>query len=450
MPGILGMEAGLKYASEELSFSLPDNCDEIRHREPVPAVDLENFRSELQKYIRHFGADLKTVGISVSDKTRLCQFPIFLPLITEAFLEYGLQKEDITFFIAYGTHPPQSEEECLRAYGEIYREYRFVHHNARDEEGLKALGSTSRGTEVKINKEILEKDLVVTFGAILHHYFAGFGGGRKLLFPGLAGYDAILHNHSLFLDFENKRLEPGCQSGQLDGNPLAMDLEEINALLPPKLEIHGILNSQKEVCEIHFGLNYEDFKKACLRYDFHFRTPGMKDYDLVVASAGGYPKDINYIQTHKAIHNAASFVKDGGTLVILAECIDGVGNKAFTDLFKLGGPEGIFREMAVAYKNNAGTALATIEKARRLSIRIVTSLDEDTCTMMGYVKTSPEEAAPACRTGRRRCGMDRECQFALSLNHEISEKIPLTGMDPPAPAGDGIPLGCPVCAHPYQ
>ncbi len=192
--------------------------------------------------------------------------------------------------------------------------------------------------------------------------------------------------------FKKKRLDPGCQSGKLDGNPLALDLEEINALLPPKLEIHGILNSRKEVCEIHFGTNYGQFKEACLRYDHYFRTPGEKLYDLVVASAGGYPKDINFIQAHKSIHNAASFVKDGGSLVILAECIDGIGNKAFMDLFKLGGSEGIFREMAIAYKNNAGTALATIEKARRISIRFVTSLDEESCSMMGAVKTPAEEA----------------------------------------------------------
>ena len=386
------MEVGLKYGSKELSFTLPQQSDEIRHTEAMGTVDPEKFKSDLQACIRDFRRPLKSIGISVSDKTRLCQFPIFLPLITEVFLELGLQKEDITFYIAYGTHPPQSEEECLKAYGEIYREYKFVHHNARDEDALETLSTTSRGTKVKISREILQKDLVVTFGAILHHYFAGFGGGRKLLFPGLAGYDAILHNHSLFLDFKNKRLDPGCQSGKLDGNPLALDLEEINALLPPKLEIHGILNSRKEVCEIHFGANYGQFKEACLRYDHYFRTPGDKLYDLVVASAGGYPKDINFIQAHKSIHNAASFVKDGGSLVILAECIDGIGNKAFMDLFKLGGPEGIFREMAIAYKNNAGTALATIEKARRISIRFVTSLDEESCSMMGTIKTPAEEA----------------------------------------------------------
>ncbi len=387
------MMAGLKYGSKELSFTLPGHAEEISHNEPAGRVDPEKFRSDLRACIDGFNRPVRSVGIAVSDKTRLCQFPIFLPLITGVFLERGVKKEEITFFIAYGTHPPQTEEECLRSYGETYREYRFVHHNARDEESLVLLGTTSRGTEVKINREILLKELVVTFGAILHHYFAGFGGGRKLLFPGLAGYDAILHNHSLFLDFKNRRLDPGCQSGQLDSNPLALDLEEINAKLPPKLEIHGILNSKKEVCEIHFGRNYSQFREACDRYDHYFRTPDYRQYDLVLASAGGYPKDINFIQAHKSIHNAASYVKNGGTLVILAECIDGIGNKAFMELFQLGGPEGIYREMERAYKNNAGTALATLEKSQRISIRFVTSLDQESCSLMGTVKTTAEEAA---------------------------------------------------------
>jgi len=369
-------------------------------------VDIDKFKRDIHSYLYSINRSVQNVGIAISDKTRLCQFPLFLPLITEVFLEHGLKKEDITFYIAYGTHPPQSEEECLNSYGEIYREYRFVHHNARDEDSLESLGTTSRGTEVKINREILQQDLIVTFGAILHHYFAGFGGGRKLLFPGLGGYDAILHNHSLFLDFKNGRLDPGCQSGHLDGNPLALDLEEINALIPPKLEIHGILNSKKEVREIHFGLNYDHFREACARYDHYFRTQGEKLYDLVLASAGGYPKDINFIQAHKSIHNAASFVKDGGTLVILAECIDGIGNKAFMELFSLpatGGSatadkaadksEAIFREMKKQYKNNAGTALATIQKSERISIRFVTSLDEEHCSLMGTQLTTAEEAA---------------------------------------------------------
>ena len=311
------MEHFLKYGTSDLALAFPLEAVELKHTEPQKEVDHDKVKRDLHSYLYSINRQVKNVGIAISDKTRLCEFPLFLPLITEAFLDYGVKKEDITFYIAYGTHPRQTEEECLNAYGASYKEFRFVHHDSRDESQLELLGTTSRGTPVKINRAILSHDLLVTFGAILHHYFAGFGGGRKLLFPGLAAYDSILKNHSLFLDFENRKLHEGCQSGALDGNPLASDLEEIDEILPNKLEIHGILNSRKEVCEIHFGLQYHHFRDACDRYDDYFRTREDKQYDLVVASAGGYPKDINYIQAHKSIHNAASFVKDGGTLVII-------------------------------------------------------------------------------------------------------------------------------------
>lgn len=386
------MEFHLKYGSGEVAMDFPEGTDQLKHTEPEKSVDPDKFKRDIHSYLYSVNRRVKDVGIVVSDKTRLCQFPVFLPLITEAFLEYGLKKEDITFYIAYGTHPVQTEEESLNSYGNIYREYRFVHHNSRDSEALEHIGTTSRGTEVTVRREMLKHDLLVTFGAILHHYFAGFGGGRKLLFPGLAGYNSILQNHRLFLNFRNRKPEEGCQSGHLDDNPLALDLEEIDRILPPRFEIHGILNSNREVCEIHFGLHYGHFRDACDRYDRFFRSGEKKQYDLVVASAGGYPRDINYIQGHKSIHNSASFVKDGGTLVIFAECRDGIGNRDFMEIFRLGDREMIFREMEKEYRNNAGTALATLQKSQRIKIRFVTSLDQDTCELMGMVKTSTEEA----------------------------------------------------------
>jgi len=111
-----------------------------------------------------------------------------------------------------------------------------------------------------------------------------------------------------------------------------------------------------------------------------------------VASAGGYPKDINFIQAHKSIHNAASFVKNGGKLIIFAECRDGIGNPAIMGLFQLGGREAIFERLEGAYQNNAGTALAMLEKSERIQIQMVTSLSEEECRIMGAGKSSADNA----------------------------------------------------------
>jgi lactate racemase len=382
-----------KYGSDQVRFSMPESAVRLSHREPQKTVDPEKFIEELRSRLDGRGRTFRNAGIIVSDKTRLCQYPEYLPLLTRVLMESGLKNDDITFYIAYGTHPVQTDQESLDSYGPTFREFRFVHHDSRDPGRLAHLERTAMGTELKIMGEVLNHDLLITFGSISHHYFAGFGGGRKLLFPGLGGYEAILHNHSIYLDFENHQIRNGCQSGSLEENPLARDLEEISGLLPDRIEIHGILNSLKEVCEIHMGSSYAEFKSVCSRYDTFFRSREDTRYDMIVASSGGYPKDINFIQSHKSIHNAASFIRDGGTLVILAECRDGIGNKAFIDIFELGGWDPIFREMKKQYRNNAGTALAMLEKSRRISIRFVTSLDETACRMMGAVKTNVEEAS---------------------------------------------------------
>jgi len=387
MPRVLGM----KYGSREISLTINRECTLLKHREPPLSTSPEKFRELLSSQLPLPQKESSNIGIVVADKTRLCQYPTYLPILTDYLIESGIQSSGITFHIAYGTHAPQSEAECLESYGETYRQFRFVHHNSRETAGFQTLGITSRGTTVRIAKTFLQHDHLISFGAILHHYFAGYGGGRKLLFPGLAAYESILENHRLFLDFNTRTLTDGCQSGNLAQNPLALDLEEINSMLPPRTEIHAILDSQKQVCELYAGTNYEDFRKVCFKYDRYFKASEKQQFDLVIASAGGYPKDINFIQAHKSIHNAASFVKNGGKLIIFTECGDGTGNQAILDLFRLGDRKTIFDRLDVEYKNNAGTALSMLEKSERIEIRMVTLLSEKEVQLMGANKCSEED-----------------------------------------------------------
>jgi len=381
----------MKYGSSEAPINFPGDAFSLEHVEPEIQTSPEHFRKLLELNIRIKSSEIKSVGIVVADKTRLCQYPIYLPILTSFLVDSGIPKDRITFQIAYGTHPRQSEEECLQSYGETYHQYKFLHHNSK-KDTFRLLGTTSRGTKVNISDTVFHHDLLISFGAILHHYFAGFGGGRKLFFPGLGSYDSILHNHSLFLDFENNRTQEGCQSGELDHNPLALDLEEIEAMLPVRMEIYAILDSKKQVGQLHMGKEYLAFKEACKVYDGFFRAQQDQKFDLVIASAGGYPKDINFIQAHKSIHNASSFVKDGGKLVIFAECRDGIGNPSLMDIFKLGDLDNIFKTLAVEYKNNAGTALAMLEKTLGMDIHMVTSLSEEVCTLMRAKKCTEQDA----------------------------------------------------------
>jgi nickel-dependent lactate racemase len=384
------MKSSLRYGNGVLTFDVPDNSVFLQIREPEYTINKESFCTNFMFRLSVSERDYGNVGIVVSDKTRLCGYPNYLPWIVDMLQQSGAKKENITFYIAYGTHPRQTDEESVNAYGKIYYKYPFIHHDCSDEAAMITLGTTQRGTPVTLRRDVLQSSLLITFGAISHHYFAGFGGGRKLLFPGLGGRESVHHNHSLFLNMTEQRLEPGCRCGILEGNPIAEDLLEIENKLPQRISVHGILDSHGKVCQLHIGSAYGDFLGACNQHNTYYKCQSDVSYDCVVASAGGYPKDINFIQAHKSIHNAASFVKDGGTLIILAECIDGVGTNTFLPLFREGGWDKVFERLSNKYEGNGGTALAMMEKTGRIHIHMVTSFDEETCDLMSVLKTDAD------------------------------------------------------------
>lgn len=386
----------LKYGRETIDFELPGNAEPLNIREPAFSIDRQSFVKNLVSLVSGKINSESDVSIVVADKTRLCGYIEYLPWVTKALMAENIGRDRITFFIAYGTHARQREKECLQAYGDTYKHFRFIHHDCRDENLFAALGKTQRGTTVRVRKDILQSDLIITFGALSHHYFAGFGGGRKLLFPGL-GFEAdIYQNHSLFLDKKLENLAAGCRPGKLDGNPLAEDLKEVNSFITPKqVSIHGILDSTGRVCRLVTGTAYQDFLNACSVLDAHYRFSGQKTgsggdslktvrkYDLVIASAGGFPKDINFIQAHKAVNNAAMFVKDGGTFLILAECRDGLGSQAFLEYFDHKNFKTAFTAISKNYKGNGGTALSMMSKTSRIRILIKTDLDQGICRKLG-------------------------------------------------------------------
>jgi lactate racemase len=382
----------LRYGTGNLDCTVAAHVDILEPREPGRSISGESFQIGLDRLLPPV-LPQGPIAIIVADKTRLCGYPAALPWLTAALLARGANHQQITFYIAYGTHAPQSEAESLNAYGPIYNEYPFIHHHCTDPVRFVELGRTSRDTPVRIREDLLGAGLILTVGAISHHYFAGFGGGRKLLFPGLGEREAIYQNHRLFLDAKQRTLAAGCRPGQLHGNPIAEDLTEVNGMLPPYFSIHGLLDSHGEVAAFRFGTSYDDFLAVCQEHDAFYRACATtSQYDMVLASAGGYPKDINFIQAHKAIDNAAAFVRDGGDLILLAECADGIGSATFLPYFAMGSREAAFDHLTAHYSGNGGTALAMMAKTERIKIFLVTDLNEDLCRWIGATRISYQEA----------------------------------------------------------
>ncbi len=382
----------LEYGKKLYEFSLPHKADILEINEPVPSIDMTEFENNL---VRALPLDLslcRSIAIVIADKTRLCGYPEYLPQIVKILLNNGADTKSLKFFIAYGTHEKQTAAQCCNAYGDIYFKYPFIHHDSRDKSIFSFIGKTGHGTLVHMRKDILECDLVITFAAVSHHYFAGYGGGRKLLFPGLGYMPDIYHNHSLFLDYISKNTVPGCRPGNLENNPVADDLVQIDRMLDiPRISIHGILDSSGKLCHLIVGKTYEDFIRACRILDSFYMTGPVKRYEFVLASCGGFPKDINMIQVHKSIYNASMFVKDSGYLALMAECRDGIGSEPFMQYMACKNTGQLFDKLAKSYNGNAGTALSMMQKTQRIDIFLKTSLKSRECGHMGIKKADIEK-----------------------------------------------------------
>jgi lactate racemase len=382
MPG----KIEFKYGKGSYAIEVPDRADTLSIREPVFNISQKKFADDFSLGLPEDLSLCKNVLIVVADKTRLCDYKIYLPWVLDILCQKGVENKQIQFLIAYGTHARQSDKECLEAYGDTYQTHRFIHHDNKDENLFTHCGTTHYGTNIHVRKDLIESDLIITFGALSHHYFAGYGGGRKLLFPGLGYGPDIYQNHGLFLDKNLKTLSRGCRPGNFKGNPLAEDLKQIDeAIETQRVSIHGILDSNGRVCQLIVGNTYEGFLKACKCLDPFYKAGIKKQYGLVIASCGGFPKDINFIQVHKAINNAAMFVKDAGSLIVLAQCIDGIGSDTFLPYFNYSFKR-TFDILATAYKGNGGTALSMMAKTKRINIFLKTALDDKTCHKIGVKK----------------------------------------------------------------
>jgi len=384
-----GDQAEILYGLQRLSLQLPGQSTILNLAEINRRINPQQFRRRLENMLDRYPLDLSWPILVLADKTRLCGYPEYLPLLIEILENRGMRRDALQVIIAYGTHPAQSDKECLQAYGEIFHQLQFVHHDCENAD-FEENGITNRGTPIRVRRDLLEASCVITMGAICHHYFAGYGGGRKLIFPGCGERHAIYANHSLYLDQKEQQLTPSCQPGILENNPLAEDLFEVeDGGRTPDLAIHGILDSHGQLCDLLVGRGREDFLSACRQHGENCESQAGP-FDYVIASCGGYPKDINFIQSHKAIHNAAMFVRDGGMLLLYCHCPDGIGSTTFLPWFRESDFQAAFTRLAAGYEGNCGTALATMTKLQRIRIGLVSDLDDEFFQLTRFENMSHE------------------------------------------------------------
>jgi lactate racemase len=327
------------------------------------------------------------VVIVTSDITRYTGGEIYLPILVERLNRAGIADEHIEIIIALGIHRPQTESEHRKILGPLYGRIKVTDHDCDNPAELVTVGVTTGGMRVMINRRVTEADRVIVTGTAGYHYFAGFGGGRKGLVPGVAGRETCMATHfAVFNSPEVGGKNPLAIAGVLTGNPVHEAILEAARMVRPDFLLNTVLSPEKEIIGVCCGDMEQAHLAACDMVSRYYAAPVDEPADLTVISCGGHPKDINFIQAHKSLDYGVRSIREGGTVILLAACPDGFGNKTFFSWFRhadLGEFEAALREK---YEINGQTAYATLVKARKYRVILVSELGVEETRGMGMEK----------------------------------------------------------------
>lgn len=275
----------------------------------------------------------ETVCIVISDITRAYQrMWVYLPFLVSELEKAGVPDDQIFFLSANGTHRKQTQAEHRILLGDLADRFNIFDHCGNDADTVKTVGTTQYGNEIKLNRKALEADHIILTGAVLFHDLAGFGGGRKSLLPGIAATECIQRNHRLALIGDHGEIHPEVGSGKMENNPLNQEMQEVADWIQPTFILNVAIGGDGRISQAFAG-HYRSAHEA--GQAFVRKQDGQwvdSQADLVIGSAGGYPKDINLYQSTKAISNLIGGVRPGGTLLLFAECQEGFGYPEMTEI----------------------------------------------------------------------------------------------------------------------
>jgi len=324
------MKVSLNYGHDSMALDIPDenymgtlSPKDIREIEdPINEVRRALANPIGSKKLKELVSSQDKVIILASDVSRPSPSSILLPPILKELNEAGLSNDQITIVFGLGIHRKQTEEEKKRLVGEeVYNQIKCIDH---DIDNCVKIGITKRSNEVSIFKEVLKSDFIIATGNLEFHYFAGFSGGAKAIAPGICSRSTIANNHKYFLDF-------GAKAGKIEGNPIREEIEEIGEMVGINFMVNAVLNSHKKVVKVVAGDVTKAHREGAEYINNIFGVKIDNLADIVIASPGGYPKDIDLYQTHKAMENAKLAVKKGGIIIVIGECRDGLGEESFAE-----------------------------------------------------------------------------------------------------------------------
>ncbi|WP_173915976.1 nickel-dependent lactate racemase [Halobacillus sp. Marseille-Q1614] len=318
------MKTEILYGKDGLRVNLPDDSLII---EPKNLPKMEDEKEAVRKALREpigtaplkdLVASTDIVSIVISDITRPTPNHILVPLLIEEMDHVPL--ENFVIINGTGTHRDQTRDEFVQMLGEwVVDNIRIVNNKCHDKEQLVNLGKSKFGCDIYLNKDYVESDFRIVTGFIEPHFFAGFSGGPKGVMPGIAGIETIM-------TFHNARMigDPLSTWGNMVNNPVQDMTREINSYCKPDFMLNVTLNREKDITQVFAGELYEAHDRGCAFAKEHSMYKCEDRFDVALVSNSGYPLDQNLYQAVKGMSAAHKIVKEGGAIIVAAECSDGL------------------------------------------------------------------------------------------------------------------------------
>lgn len=334
----------------------------------------------------------ETVLFVVPDATRRTACGQVINLLVRRLIANGTAPHEMSVIFSTGIHRAVTEDEkreILTSF--IAQRIKALDHNPRDLMQIMRMGETSGGIAVELNRVLTEHDHVVLLGGVTFHYFAGFTGGRKLVCPGLASAKTISATHKLAFDCERKTRREGVGTGLLDGNAVHEAFVEAASVIKPSFCVTTVVNDSGEAVDLFCGDWITSHRAACDAYAEKNTMSITEKRDVVFVSCGGSPYDINMIQAHKALEAASHACNEGGTIILLAECAEGMGRSDFLSWFSAADSGALADRLCESYQVNGQTAWSLLRKTEKFRVKVVTKITDGDAKQLRMEKVDLSE-----------------------------------------------------------
>ena len=390
------MRDQVKYGQELLDIEIPEGLDvKVMLPKEVEARELTEEQIVREALNHPIGSGFLKDEIKKGDKvcvltndiTRLTRSHIYIPILVEELNRCGVTDDEITILFANGMHSAMSKEQMISLITEdIFNRVHVYQHDCINSE-CQLVGTTSYGHEVWANKIAMTADKLILTGGILVHHMAGFGGGRKDIIPGCARKDTILSNHKMVVD-------PNAQAGVLENNPVHLDFMEACSFTHPAFLLNVLCDDHGKICEAVAGHWRDAYMHGAEMAKELYLYPIEERPDIVIASCGGFPKDIDLRQSKKGFYNASRAVKKGGTVICLAECREGCSKEVDDPFEEWLGKFATVEEVKAEIQRNVNMGGLNCYKVREVQshcrLILITSLDQKRMADVG-VECYPKE-----------------------------------------------------------